>query len=210
MKQLLIISSIVLLSVSGWAQKNGAPTKSVATAAPATAPRALERWLLTGEYNSWVEKLSITNTTSGNSQDSKASYYGFGVGVEKNFYYPKWGWGVGGGIAGGSAVGGDKNTGLNYFQARVPWTALRITPRIFYRLGPKVDFGFDISSYFKNVDWPTGSSADTTVQSGSKMISGGFLDLRARVGQSFEYIQSFGMVYKDETMYWRVGLAYRL
>lgn len=209
MKQLLIISSIILLSASGWAQNNRAPTRSVATTTPAAAPRALERWLLTGEYNSWVEKLSISNN-SGGTQDGKASYYGIGVGLEKNFYYSKWGWGVGGGIASGSAVGGDKNTGLNYFQARVPWTALRITPRIFYRMGPKVDLGFDISSYYKSADWPTGTNGDLTVQSGSKMISGGFLDLRARVGQSFEYIQSFGMVYKDETMYWRVGLAYRL
>ncbi len=207
MKQFIILTSIVLLSVSAGAQKNANAT--VTKSAAAAPGPALERWLLTGEFNSWVEKLSVTNG-SGGMQDSKASYYGMGIGVEKNFYYAKWGWGIGGGIAGGSAVGGDKNTGLKYFEARVPWTALRITPRVFYRMGPKVDLGIDLSSYFKNADWPSGTNGDMSVQSGSKMITGGFIDLRARVGQSFEYIQSFGMVYKDETMYWRVGLAYRL
>ncbi|UYL08490.1 hypothetical protein B9G69_015715 [Bdellovibrio sp. SKB1291214] len=204
MKQLFIISSIVLLSLSGFAQKKANTT--AASKPSRTAP--LERWLLTGEANTWVEKLAVNNT-SGGSQESKASYWGFGVGLEKNFYYPKWGWGVGGGLASGTAVGGDANTGLKYFQARVPWMALRVTPRVFWRLGAKVDFGFDLSTYYKNSEWPTDANGQTAT-SGSKLITGGFADLRARIGNSFEYIQSFGMVYKDETMYWRIGLAYRM
>jgi hypothetical protein len=155
-----------------------------------------------------VEKLAISNN-SGGYQEAKAAYWGFGLGLEKNFYFPKWGWGVGGGLASGTAVGGDANTGLKYFQARVPWMALRVTPRIFWRLGAKVDFGFDLSTYYKNSDWPTDANGQTAT-SGSKLITGGFADLRARIGNSFEYIQSFGMVYKDETMYWRIGLAYRM
>ncbi|WP_413587251.1 hypothetical protein [Bdellovibrio sp. HCB274] len=198
MKRFILLPLIILFSLNCHAQK------SVTRVVP-----PMERWLLTAEFNSWVEKLSITDNLGG-SQDSKASYYGFGVGAEKNFYHAYWGWGIGGGIASGSAVGGDKNSGLNYFEARVPWMAFRITPRVFYRLGPKVDLGFDLSTYMKNVNWSSGASGNMTVQSGSKMISGGFIDLRARLSERFEYMQSFGMVYKDETMYWRIGLAYRM
>ncbi|WP_413578299.1 hypothetical protein ACLVWU_07130 [Bdellovibrio sp. HCB290] len=198
MKSILLLPLIILFSLNSHAQKS---------VAKVIAP--MERWQLSAEFNSWVEKLSITDNL-GATQDSKASYYGFGVGVEKNFHHATWGWGIGGGIASGSAVGGDKSAGLNYFEARVPWMAFRITPRVFYRLGPKVDLGFDLNTYMKNVNWSSGSSGNMTVQSGSKMISGGFIDLRARVSERFEYMQSFGMVYKDETMYWRVGLAYRM
>ncbi|WP_413561058.1 hypothetical protein [Bdellovibrio sp. HCB209] len=199
-----IITLMLVLSTSAALAQNASTAKPRA----AKSVTAIEKSLISVEYNSWVEKLSVSSASG--ATDYKATYYGFGLGFEKNFYYPKWGWGIGGGFASGSAIGGDKNVGLKYFQARVPWTTLRISPRVFWRFGPKVDMGFSLSSYIKNADWPTGDSGEYTVQSGSKMITGGFVDLRARISNSLEFMQSFGSVYKDETMYWRLGLAYRM
>lgn len=171
--------------------------------------RGVERTIITVDYNSWFEKLTVTNA-AGATQESQALYYGFGLGVERNFYRPKWGWGVGGGIMGGSALGGDKGGSLSYFQARVPWTAFRVTPRVFYRWTPRTDFGVDLSAFYKQGKWPAGSTSDVTAVSGSELITGAFLDLRVRFNPKLEMIQAFGMVYKDESIYWRLGLAYRL
>ncbi|HEY8270324.1 MAG TPA: hypothetical protein VIG33_05505 [Pseudobdellovibrionaceae bacterium] len=169
---------------------------------------AVERYLLTLDYNSWFEKLTITNS-SGEEQKSQSLYYGFGVGLEKNWYQPNWGWGLGTGVLAGSAVGGDKSGTLTYFQARVPWWGVRLTPRLFYRWNPRTDFGLDLSSFYKQGNWPAGTN-NLTAKSGADLISGAFIDMRIRFNQKIEMMQSFGVIYKDESIYWRIGLAYRL
>lgn len=170
--------------------------------------QGVEKYLLTLDYNSWFERLSVMNSTGG-VQDSQALYYGFGLGIEKNWYQPHWGWGFGLGVLGGSAVGGDKSGALTYFQARVPWMALRATPRLFYRWTPRTDFGLDLAAFYKKSSWPT-SSTGASATSGSELITGAFVDMRVRFNPKLEMIQSFGMIYKDESIYWRLGLAYRL
>ncbi len=170
--------------------------------------QGVERYLLTLDYNTWFEKLTITST-SGTEQDSQALCYGFGLGVEKNWYQPKWGWGLGAAILSGSIVGGDKSGSLSYFQARVPWWAVRVAPRLFYRWTPRTDFGLDLAAFYKKSSWPDGSS-NAVAKSGSDLITGIFADMRVRFNLKLEMIQSFGMVYKDESIYWRLGLAYRL
>ncbi len=172
--------------------------------------KAIERNIITFDYNSWFEKLTVSNSATGATQDSQALYYGFGLGLEKNWYRPTWGWGFGGGILGGSAVGGEKGGALSYFQARVPWWALRVSPRVFYRWTPRTDFGVDVAMFYKQGKWPAGSSADVTAVSGSDLVTGAFVDMRVRFNPKIEMIQAFGMVYKDQSIYWRLGLAYRL
>jgi len=171
--------------------------------------KGIEKYLITFDYNSWFEKLTVMNTV-GATQESQALYYGFGVGVEKNWYRPKWGWGMSGGYLAGSALGGDAGGSLSYFQSRVPWWAVRVTPRVFYRWTPRTDFGLDLSAFFKQGKWPTGTAGDLTVSSGSELITGAFVDMRVRFNVKLEMIQAFGMVYKDASIYWRLGLAYRL
>lgn len=171
--------------------------------------RGIERSLIIVDYNSWFEKLTVTNA-AGAIQESQALYYGFGLGFEKNSYRPTWGWGVGGGVMYGSSLGGDKGGSLSYFQARVPWTAFKITPRVFYRWTPRTDFGLDMSVFYKQSKWPAGSTSDVTAVSGSELITGAFVDLRVRFNPKIEMIQALGMVYKDQSVYWRLGLAYRL
>jgi hypothetical protein len=166
----------------------------------------IEKYLVTFDYNSWFEKLTVTSPT-GIQQESQALYYGFGIGGEKNWYQPTWGWGLGGGIIAGSAVGGDKAGALTYYQARVPWWALKVAPRLFYRWTPRTDFGLDVAAIYKKATWPSGSN---TAKSGSDFIPGAFMDMRVRFNPKLEMIQSFGMVYKDTSIYWRLGLAYRL
>lgn len=171
--------------------------------------KAIEKTILTFDYNSWFEKLTAKNAV-GTEQESQALYYGFGFGLEKNWYQPKWGWGFGGSVLGGSAVGGDKAGSLTYFQARVPWWAVRMSPRVFYRWTPRTDFGLDLAVLYKQAKWPSGSAADVTAVSGSELITGAFIDMRVRFNPKIEMIQSFGTVYKDASIYWRLGLAYRL
>lgn len=176
---------------------------------PVQPPRVIEKYLLSADYNSWFEKLTITSNV-GNVQESQALYYGFGFGVEKNWYHPTWGWGLGGSLLTGSSVGGDRDGTLTYFQARVPWYAARISPRIFYRWTARTDFGLDLAMFYKQSSWPQGTNADVTVKSGSDLVTGAFLDLRVRINPKLEMIQAFGMVYKDQSIFWRLGLAYRL
>lgn len=168
----------------------------------------IEKYLITFDYDSWFEQLTITNT-AGSSQESQALYYGFGLGLEKNWYRGRWGWGLGGGLLGGSATGGDPSGSLTYFQARVPWWAVRVAPRWFYRWTGRTDLGIDVAAFYKNSSWPD-SNGTVRVKSGAELITGAFVDLRVRFNAKIEMIQSFGMVYKDESIYWRLGLAYRL
>lgn len=170
--------------------------------------RSVEKSILVLDYNSWFETLTVTSPT-GTEQVSQALYYGFGLGWEKNSYRPKWGWGLGTSVLGGSAVGGDKAGSLTYFKARVPWWAVRVSPRLFYRWTPRTDFGFAVAAFYKQSSWPAGTS-DAVATSGADMIAGAFVDMRLRFNPKLEMIQSFGAVHKDASIFWRLGLAYRL
>jgi hypothetical protein len=165
--------------------------------------------LITFEYNSWYEKLTITDPVAASQQDSQAEYYGFGINYERNYYQPTWGWGLGVGYAMGTAVGGDKAGGLQYFQARVPWQAYRFAPRLFYRWNPQTDLGVDLVTLYKSAKWPDETQI-RTIKSGSDFVAGAFVDMRLRFNLKLEMIQGFGMLYKDESIFWRLGLAYRL
>lgn len=169
----------------------------------------IAKGLITVEYNSWFEKLVVTDTATAVQQESHAEYYGFGLNYERNIYYPDWGWGLGGGLAMGTAVGGDKTGALQYFQARVPWTSARVVPRIFYRWNPQTDLGIDVVTLYKTVTWPD-TTGQRMIRSGSEIVAGAFVDLRVRFNIRLEMLQSFGMLYKDESIYWRLGLGYRL
>ncbi|WP_413290795.1 hypothetical protein [Bdellovibrio sp. HCB337] len=211
MKKFLIFTFVVLnlLGVQALAQSEKSTAGKDAMAKKRfLLEKGIEKWLITVDYDSWFEELTVTNT-SGGMQSSQALYYGFGLGLEKNWYHGSWGWGLGGGVLGGSAVGGDKSGSLTYFQARVPWYAARFTPRVFYRWTGRTDLGLDISTFYKQSKWNTLNDT-VTVTSGSEMITGAFLDLRVRFNPKLEMIQSFGTVYKNESIYWRLGLAYRL
>ena len=86
---------------------------------------------------------------------------------------------------------------------------MRVSPRWFYRWTGRTDLGIDLAAFYKSSTWsdPSGS---LTIKSGAEMITGAFVDMRVRFNPRWEMIQSFGMVYKDESIYWRLGMAYRL
>jgi len=171
--------------------------------------QGIQKYLITFDYNSWFEKLQIANVASGVTQDSQALYYGFGLGLEKNWYHKNWGWGFGGAALAGSATGGDKSGTLTYFQARVPWWGGRLSPRVFYRWTGRTDLGLDLTAFYKHSAYPT-NDGTLTVRAGSEVITGAFVDMRVRFSSKFEMIQSFGTLYKDTSIYWRLGMAYRL
>lgn len=209
MKKFLIFAFVSLLGVQVFAQTaKTSAGKEAMNKKKYLLEKGIEKYLFTWDYDSWFEKLTVTNT-SGGVQESQALYYGFGLGLEKNWYHGSWGWGLGGSLLGGSAVGGDQSGSLSYFQARVPWYAARFTPRIFYRWTGRTDLGLDIAAFYKKSVWSTLNDT-VEVKSGSELITGAFLDLRVRFNAKVEMIQSFGMLYKDESMFWRLGLAYRL
>ncbi|MBC7371655.1 MAG: hypothetical protein H7326_08825 [Bdellovibrionaceae bacterium] len=208
MKNLIILISMMIFGAGALAQQPR--TKPVVDNRTGyLVDQGVARGLITLEYNSWFEKLKISDSGTGVSQDSQAEYYGFGLNYERNFYQPNWGWGIGGGLAMGTAVGGDKAGALQYFQARVPWTTARFVPRIFFRWNPQTDLGLDIMTLYKTAKWP-GDTGSKTIVSGSEIVAGAFVDLRVRFNVKLEMIQSFGMLYKDESMFWRMGLGYRL
>lgn len=210
MKKVLVSIFIFMsfLGVQVLAQSQRDNSKSEIEKKKYLLEQGIEKKLITFEYDSWFEKLTVTNA-AGTLQDSQALYYGFGLGLEKNWYHGQWGWGLGSSLLGGSATGGDKSGALAYFQARVPWWALRVSPRLFYRWTGRTDLGVDIAAFYKNSTWPD-STHLLTIKSGSELVTGAFVDMRVRVNAKLEMIQSFGMVYKDESIYWRLGLAYRL
>jgi hypothetical protein len=84
---------------------------------------------------------------------------------------------------------------------------VKVAPRFFYRWNTRTDFGLDLAALYKQSNWPSGLN---TAKSGSDFITGAFVDMRVRLNPKLEMIQSFGMVYKDASIYWRLGLAYRL
>ena len=208
MKIFLIFLSMMIFSAGAMAQQSR-PKPMVDNRTGFLVDHGVARSLISIEYNSWFESLKITESATGAFQESKAEYYGFGLGFEKNIYQPRWGWGIGGGVAMGTAVGGDKVGELQYFQARVPWTSVRIVPRVFYRWNPQTDLGIDVMTLYKTAKWP-GETETKKVVSGSEIVAGAFVDLRVRFNVKIEMIQSFGMLYKDESIYWRLGLGYRL
>jgi len=211
MKKSLFKTILVLLFVMPAAHaQQQQQQKATEDGKSAAIEKDVEKWLITTEYNSWFENLVATRSTTKVSQESQALYYGFGFGFEKNIYRPTWGYGIGLGYAYGNAVGGDKGGTLNYFEARVPWWSLRASPRLFYRWGSRTDFGLNVSLFYKQTAWPTGTDGDITVVTGPQLITGGFVDMRIRFNPKIEMIQSFGAVYKDTSIYWRLGLAYRL
>lgn len=164
--------------------------------------------LVSLDYNSWFEKLTVQPVT-GAKQESQAQYFGFGVSLEKNWYRPTWGWGLGAGALTGRATGGDPSGPSTYFEARVPWWAVRVAPRLFYRLTPEADFGLSLLGLYKQAMWPNGSS-NSTVHSGADGLAGLSVDLRLRLSAKLEMIQSFGVLYADSSTYWRLGLGYHL
>lgn len=210
MRKLLLTTLVALFALPAMAQQglDRSKMKAMDDQKNYIIEKGIERYLIMVDYDSWFEKLTAT-ATSGGQQESQALYYGFGLSVEKNWYQPTWGWGIGGGVLGGSALGGDKSASLAYFQNRVPWWGARVTPRIFYRWTPRTDFGLDFMAFYKNVSWPT-TDAGVTASTGSQIITGAFVDMRVRFNAKLEMLQSFGMIYKDESIYWRLGLAYRL
>jgi hypothetical protein len=170
--------------------------------------QGIGKLLVSVDYNSWFEKL-IVAPVSGAKQESQALYYGYGLNFEKNWYQPTWGWGIGGGLMTGRAIGGDKSGVQTYFEPRVAWYAVRAVPRIFYRWNPQADFGMDLVGMYKQAKWPD-ASGDLIVKSGSDILAGVFFDVRVRFNLKMEAIQSVGVLYKDESTYWRLGLGYRL
>ncbi|RYZ68944.1 MAG: hypothetical protein EOP09_08595 [Proteobacteria bacterium] len=208
MKSIFIFIPFMIFATASLAQQNR-PRPSVDNRTGYLVDQGVARGLVSVEYNSWFEKLKITDTATNTFQDSKAEYYGFSVNYERNFYYSTWGWGLGGGFGQGTAVGGEKAGTLQYFQARVPWATLRVMPRLFYRWNPQTDLGVDLMTLFKSAKWP-GETDTKSVVSGSEVVAGAFIDLRVRFNVKLEMIQSFGMLYKDESSYWRLGLGYRL
>jgi hypothetical protein len=230
MKSITMASVLLSLSLLGngvaFAQTSvqvRKPTRMPSQAAPSALPtntntnansgefmidQGIDKLLVTLDYNSWFEKLTVV-PASGPKQESQALFYGYGLGVEKNWYHSKWGWGIGAGALTGRAIGGDKSGMLNYFQPRVAWWAVRATPRIFYRWNPQADFGMDLVGMYKQSKWPD-PTGDSIVKSGSDMLAGVFFDVRLRFNKRFEAIQSVGVLYKDESTYWRIGLGYRL
>lgn len=187
-----------------------APFSPVAQASQAAFPvnEGITRILINADYNSWFEKLTV-NQQGGQKQESQALYYGYGINVEKNWFHPTWGWGVGGGLLSGRALGGDTAGSLQYFEPRVPWYAARGTLRAFYRWNPQTDFGLDLVGVYKHATWPSNKSG-AEVKSGSDILAGAFVDVRMRFNRRLEAIQSFGVLYKDESIYWRLGLGYLL
>ncbi len=217
MRFFIFIVLILMMNSVSWAQQQRQRLRPQAPPSAAMEARnrgylvdqGIAKGLISVEYNSWFEKLSVTNISTGVDQDSKAEYYGFGLNYEQNFYQPKWGWGVGGGVAMGTAVGGDKSGTLQYFEARVPWTTVRLAPRLFYRWNPQTDLGFDVITIYKTAKWPD-TTGGRKILSGAELVAGVFVDLRVRFNAKLELIQSFGMLYKDESTFWRLGLGYRL
>lgn len=218
-----VLSTLVIMSLSasflgsqGLAQSTSIESSedSIETlGAPMGTKRALpafgvEKYLITLDYNSWFESLTIADA-SGGEQESRALYYGFGLGFEKNWYRSRWGWGLGASTMAGSATGGDKAGSLAYFQARVPWWAVRVSPRLFYRWTARTDLGVALGVFYKHSQWRD-TTETLTIQSGSPVVTGPFVDLRVRFSSKLEMIQSFGMVYKDQSIFWRLGMAYRL
>jgi hypothetical protein len=170
--------------------------------------QGVEKLLVSIDYNSWFEKL-VVKPASGAKQESQALFYGYGLNLEKNWYHGTWGWGVGGGLLTGRALGGDPAGTLQYFEPRVAWYAARVAPRIFYRWNSQADFGMDLIGMYKQCKWPD-KTGDSIVTSGSDILAGVFFDVRLRFNHRLEAIQSFGFLYKDESTYWRLGLGYRL
>ncbi|RYZ85133.1 MAG: hypothetical protein EOP06_16810, partial [Proteobacteria bacterium] len=118
----ILFALFTLTSAVSFAAGNDRRTIGRRPAAAGPRSDAMTKSLISFEYNSWFEKLSIYDSEATLQQDSKAEYYGFGINYEQNTYLSTWGWGLGGGIASGTAVGGDAGGSLQYFQARVPWT----------------------------------------------------------------------------------------
>jgi hypothetical protein len=203
---------ILFFLISGTWAHAAAPVP--ATSSPETTKgylvdQGIAKGLITFEYNSWFEKMIVKDIAAGTQQESQAEYTGFALNYEQNFYQSTWGWGFGAGIASGSVVGGDKAGTFQYFQARVPWTSGRIVPRVFYRWNNQTDLGVDVMTLYRTTSWPD-AGAGRTVKTGSELVAGAFLDLRVRFNAKLELIQSFGMLYKDESIFWRFGVGYRL
>lgn len=210
MKWILLLSFFVTsLSQAQTRRPTRTPAQTnMANSAEYAIDQGIDKLLLTVDYNSWFEKLTVV-PASGGKQESQALFYGYGVSIEKNWYHPRWGWGIGAGAMTGRAIGGDKAGTLSYFEPRVAWWAARGTSRIFYRWNPQADFGMDLIGMYKQSKWPD-HTGDSIVKSGSDMLAGIFFDVRLRFNLKFEAIQSFGVLYKDESTYWRIGLGYRL
>lgn len=209
-KRVLLIAGLVsLFAIPSLAQNLESNRGGSSAEAKGPSGIGIDTFAITADYNSWFEKLEAISNT-GVAQTSEAQFYGLGLGVEKTRYYPTWGWSFGGSLLKGSAVGGDKNGDLAYFETQVPWLALRASPRLFYRVTPRTSVGLALAATYKQDQWPKGAAGNVRVVSGVELITGAFVDVRIRMGSNLEMYQSFGSVYKDTSIYWRLGIGYRL
>lgn len=223
MKKFILLSLLCTFSLNSWAQEatednSNEPTvtdeaPALAPATSATKPRtrpatSLSYFTLGVGYILWNQDLRLQQ--SGLVTSAPANYQGMTLNIQRETIYRRWGWSVAGIIGSGRANGGDPfDPSITYSQTKQAWTMFAVSPRIFYRLSGRVNFGLSVPVMARQVEW-TSSTPGLTVDGGKNFMTSATADLAVRLSNKWELYQGIGPISANGETLWRVNLNYRL
>ncbi len=211
MKKIFLILSFfsIFQARAQVSQKNKPGTSSSARkGGPADIEKAFKpKKAVSLDYNSWYEILGITDS-SATRTETKAAYYGIGIGYDYTVYQPEKGYGFNAGYIQGFGIAGKASDAGTYYQKRAPWSALRAGARYFSRVNNRIEIGLAVAALYRQNKW--GSDSGYNPVSPTNPVGGLFVDTRWRLNYKLEVLQSIGSFSKDTGIVWRIGASYTL
>lgn len=195
--------SLLLATSLCWAQEQDEENSVVSNAKPASRS-TVNMGLF---FMQWNEDLNLKQGTF--SVKDVANYSGMALSLEKEVTHYRWGWALALMAGAGKANGGGNNDFITYDETKQSWTLFGVTPRVFYRVTGRVNFGFSFPIFAKQLTWPSEDPA-VEVDSGTKVSTGGQADLNLRLSRSLWLYQGLGALSASGSTLWRVGLIYSL
>ncbi|MGZ3793114.1 MAG: hypothetical protein ACXVCP_12260, partial [Bdellovibrio sp.] len=204
-KIFFLICLVSLLAHKVSAQENNAENvetteKATETTEAIPVSKSISNWGIGLSALQWNETLNIQQGIT--TEKDIANFNALILSVQKERTYYHWGWNMNGFIGSGRAVGGGNASLVPYQKDRVAFTLFGISPRAFYRLSGRINFGITAMAFTKNIDWPK-DNANQTIDSGRKLNLMAMADLNIRILQRWDFYSGIGPITDAGTL-WKV------
>lgn len=216
MKKYLLIFLLSTLPLQGvWAQDEEASStasademaeeESEGDTAKATPFKTQTATSISLSSIQWNDALKLQQGIS--TDKDFANYNGLILGIQRDVYYRRWGWSIGGFIGSGRANGGGVAQTISYQEDKVPFTVYGVSPRVFYRHSGRISLGVTGMGFMKSISWPT-DDATLNIDDGRKLNMMALLDINLRLFPRWDFYSGIGPLAEGATL-WKIGLNYR-